>query len=69
MQDFETRKIQTYEELKWQLETCYLTKHTTRYSLIDIGYTINIAICLGRQIKKTPAPVRQEIPSSKFKFP
>jgi len=28
MQDFETREVQIYDELKQQLETCYQTKQS-----------------------------------------
>jgi len=35
MQDFEMREIQTYEELKRQLETCYLTRQSTTHLQID----------------------------------
>jgi len=37
MQDFERRKIQTYEKLKRQLETCYITKQSTTYLQIDFN--------------------------------
>jgi len=37
MQDFETREIQTYEELKRQLETCYSTKQSTTHLQIDFN--------------------------------
>jgi len=37
MQDFETCEIQTYEELKRQLETCYLTKQSMTHLQIDFN--------------------------------
>jgi len=38
MQDFETREIQTYEELKRQLETCYLTKQSMQTTHLQIDF-------------------------------
>ena len=37
MQDFKTREIQTYEELKQQLETCYQTKQSTTHLQIEFN--------------------------------
>ncbi|CAL1681033.1 unnamed protein product [Lasius platythorax] len=37
MQDFETRDIQTYEELKQQLETCYQRKQSTAHLQLEIN--------------------------------
>jgi len=37
MQNFETRKIQTYDELKQQLKICYLTKQSTTYLQIKFN--------------------------------
>jgi len=33
MQDFETRKVQTYDELKQQLETCQTKQSTTHLQI------------------------------------
>jgi len=35
MQDFETREVQTYDELKQQLETCYQIKQSTTHLQIE----------------------------------
>jgi len=37
MQDFETREVQTYDELKQQLETCYQTKQSTTHLQIEFN--------------------------------
>ncbi|KAL6423096.1 hypothetical protein ACFW04_010527 [Cataglyphis niger] len=37
MQDFETRDIQTFEELKYQLETCYQTRQSTTHLQIEFN--------------------------------
>jgi len=37
MQDFETREVQTYDELKQQLKTCYQTKHSTTHLQIEFN--------------------------------
>jgi len=37
IQDFETREIQTYDELKQQLETCYQTKQSTTHLQIKFN--------------------------------
>jgi len=37
MQDFETREIQTFEELKQQLEACYQTKQSVTYLQIEFN--------------------------------
>ncbi|KAL6418780.1 hypothetical protein ACFW04_011763 [Cataglyphis niger] len=37
MQDFETRDIQTFEELKHQLETCYQTRQSTTHLQIEFN--------------------------------
>ncbi|KAL6419610.1 hypothetical protein ACFW04_013698 [Cataglyphis niger] len=37
MQDFETRDIQTFKELKHQLETCYQTKQSTTHLQIEFN--------------------------------
>jgi len=37
MQDFETRKIQIFEELKQQLETCYQTKQSVTHLQIEFN--------------------------------
>jgi len=36
-QDFETRNMQTFEELKQQFELCYLTKQSTTHLQIDFN--------------------------------
>jgi len=37
MQDFETREVQTYDELKQQLETCYQAKKSTTHLQIEFN--------------------------------
>jgi len=37
MQEFKTREIQTYDELKQQLETCYQTKQSTTHLQIEFN--------------------------------
>jgi len=37
MQDFETREVQTYNELKQQLEICYQTKQSTTHLQIEFN--------------------------------
>jgi len=37
MQDFETREVQTYDELKQQLETCYQTKQSMTHLQIEFN--------------------------------
>jgi len=37
MQDFETREVQIYDELKQQLETCYQTKQSTTHLQIEFN--------------------------------
>jgi len=37
MQDFKTREVQTYDELKQQLETCYQTKQSTMHLQIEFN--------------------------------
>jgi len=37
MQDFETRNIQTFEDLKQQLKTCYQAKQSTTHLQIEFN--------------------------------
>jgi len=37
LQDFETRNIQTFEDLKQQLETCYQAKQSTTHLQIEFN--------------------------------
>jgi len=37
MQDFETRNIQTFEDLKQQLEMCYQAKQSTTHLQIEFN--------------------------------
>jgi len=37
MQDFETRNMQTFEDLKQQLETCYQAKQSTTHLQIEFN--------------------------------
>jgi len=37
MQNFKTREVRTYDELKQQLETCYQTKQSTTHLQIKFN--------------------------------